>query len=340
MLMRTSNPRKLLACELKTIGFEPDKIFALMPAWCLEVIDQPSGLHEVRGLAAKYLGLEVGPDGKLRKRLMSHASFKSKPGTQAAALDPLRALIAALASEIASVTRNPYTGSDLNATSLRSRLLENPGLQWLGLRELLAVCWGNGVPVVYLPHLPISKSNIDGIVTMSEGRPVIIITKDAEPAWLLYVLAHEMGHIFLRHLESEGGSIFDENVSVDANYEITSEVDKQEFETNRYTSYLLRGSIEFSMSIPKKAPEFARTAEHIGRNLRIDPGHIILNATKHSRSFGRTPWHLAKSALALLSEKPSADIFHHMLREHIDMGRLSDNACELYRRMGLIQQTW
>jgi hypothetical protein len=74
------------------------------------------------------------------------------------------------------------------------------------------------------------------MVTFVGGRPVVILTKkDEHPDWMLFILAHELGHLANRHLtEVDGQAIVDEAVNKD-----DSISDMQEREANGYALQLL-----------------------------------------------------------------------------------------------------
>jgi hypothetical protein len=331
----SADPKKALTKEFVAVGLKKDA-FKVLPDWWEEAVAHPSGVFEVRGFAAKHFGLEIGPDGRLRQRLMPHACFKTRGGTDVSEVASARAMATAVAKVVASVTTTPWGGALPSASRLRATALANGNTPWVGLDDLLAACWSNGVPVVYMPSLPVTKSKMDGMVTFCGGRPVILITKKTSaPAWMLFVLAHEIGHIALGHLDKcEGGAIVDEKVS-----EEDCDSDDQEKAANAYALEVLTGGGKGTIRLTRlmNAASLANAALGFGRTNGIDPGHLILNAVKNTPINGKEPWPLGNAALKHIGQDtPAADMCCDALRKHVNVDGLSDDSFEFLERIGLL----
>lgn len=335
---RTSpnDPKTLLRKEFVAVGLKPKDAFDALPEWWEDAVAYPSGVFEVRGFVAKHFGLEIGPDGRLRQRLMPHACFKTRTGTDVAEIASARAMATAVAKVVASVTTTPWAGSLPSAARLRSTAIARGNTPWVGLDDLLDACWSNGVPVVYMPSLPVAKSKMDGMVTFCCGRPVILVTKKASaPAWMLFVLAHEMGHVAEGHLDQcEGGAIVDEKVS-----EEDGDIDEQEQAANAYALQILTGGERSNIRLTRlmNAASLADAALRFGRTNGIDPGHVILNAVKNSPINGKEPWPLGNAALKHIGEDITAtDMCREALQQHTNVDALSDDSFEFLERIGLL----
>ena len=332
----SADPKKLLQREFAAVGLKPKDAFHVLPEWWEEAVGHPSGMFEVRGFVAKHFGLEIGPDGRLRQRLMPHACFKTRTGTEATEIASARAMATAVAKVVASITMPPWSGSLPSASVLRNAAIANGKTPWVGLDDLLDACWSNGVPVIYMPSLPVTKSKMDGMVTFCGGRPVILVTKKASaPAWMLFVLAHEMGHVAEGHLDQcEGGAIVDEKVSEEAD-----DTDEQEKMANAYALQVLTGGEKGNIRLNRlmNAAALADAALRFGRTNRIDPGHVILNAVKNSPINGKEPWPLGNAALKHIGEDVStADMCREALRRNIDADALSDDSFEFLERIDIL----
>ncbi len=340
----TADPRKILTREFAAVGLSKDAIQAL-PEWWEEAVGHPSGVYEVRGFAAKHFGLEIGPNGQLRQRLMPHACFKTRIGTDITEVASARALATAVASIIAAATVQPLSVSSTAsivasslppAVDIRHAVLGS-GRPWVGLSDLLGVCWGAGIPVVYLPSLPVSKPKMEGMVTFCGGRPVILVTtrKAEQPAWMLFVLAHEMGHVALGHLDQRnGGTIMDESVSEDD----TGLADPQEVAANVYALHLLNGeTTDITLGHLMKPTILAEAAVRYGREHGIDPGHVVLKAVRNTSVNGRSPWGLGANALKLLDHEASSSVLcRDALRRNVNLDALSDDSFEFLERLGVL----
>lgn len=330
------DPKKLLQREFSAVGLKAKDAFQALPEWWEEAVAHPSGVFEVRGFVAKHFGLEIGPDGRLRQRHMPHACFKTRTGTDISEIASARALATAVAKVVASATTIPWSGSLPSAANLRAIAIAHGNTPWVGLDDLLDACWSNGVPVVYMPNLLVTKSKMEGMVTFCGGRPVILVTKKAAaPAWMLFVLAHEMGHIAEGHLDQcEGEAIVDEKVSEEG-----TDTDDQEKAANTYALQLLTGGKKGNISLKHPMPpaKLAKTAVEFGFKGGIDPGHVILNAASNSVFNGKHPFPLANAALKHIGEDvPTADMCREALRRNIDMDALSDDSFEFLERIGLL----
>ena len=330
------DPKKLLQREFTNVGLRPKDVFSMLPEWWGEAVMHPSGVFEVRGFVAKHFGLEIGPNGRLRQCLMPHACFKTRTGTNVSEIASARAMATAVAKVVASITTNRWSGALPLAARLRATAVINGNMPWVGLDDLLNACWSNGVPVIYMPSLPVAKPKMDGIVTSCGSRPVILVTKKAPaPAWILFVLAHEMGHIALGHLDQcdEGGAIVDEQVS-----EESDDTDEQERAANTYALQVLTGGKDIRLTYLTNAAMLADAAFVYGRTNGIDPGHVILNAVKNSPINGKAPWPLGNAALKCIGENlPTVEeICREALRRNVDIDALPDDSFEFLERIGLL----
>lgn len=339
----SADPKKLLIKELAAVGLKKDVLQAL-PEWWEDALAHPSGVYEIRGFVAKHCGLEIGPNGLLHQRRMPDACFKTRTGTDIAVVASARAMATAVARIVAGATvctrpagsNTPWSGGLPRAANLRRAVLDGER-PWVGLSDLLAICWKNGIPVVYLPSLPVSKPKMDGMVTFCGGRPVILVTKKADqPAWMLFVLAHEMGHLALSHLdECDGGAIVDEKVSEDE----LGVADPQEVAANAYALQLLTGDEKGGIHLPSlmKAAALAEAATRFGREHHIDPGHVVLNAVRNTTVNGQSPWALGNKALKHLDrEEASSVLCREALRRNIDVDALSDDSFDFLERLGVL----
>lgn len=328
-----STPLSILKKEFTAVGLKAIDVVKSLPEWAEDALAHPSGIHEVRGFVAKHYGLMIDTDGTLRQRVMPAARFKTRSGADIGMVAPARALVTSVAHDVARIATTPWRGVLPSADALRTQCIA-AGRPWIGLDELLELCWGYGVPVVYLPTLPVSQPKMEGMVTFCGDRPVIVVTKKCSPAWMLFILGHEMGHLALAHLD--GGTIVDETVA-----EGTADADDaQERDANRYALRLLTGEGRETLNLPRLMPaaSLVNVATNYGRQYRIDPGHVILNVTKNTLVKGERPWSLANAALKLLAPDPDAVATRcrAFLRDHADMDRLSDDQFGFLERLGVL----
>lgn len=328
------NPQKILEMEVRKVGFTAKDALAALPDWWQDGIAEPSGLIEIRGFIAKHFGLEIGPDGKLRQKVLPNALFKTAKGTDIHTLAPARSMVAAVARIIATATKTEWKGTFPSASELRAEILAAGEKPWVGFKDLVWACWERGVPVVNIPNLPTSKKSMDGLVTFSKDRPVIVLSKaQDQPAWVLFVLGHEMGHIGCSHLPLiEGEAIIDEKIAEDFHQD-----DAQEAEANAYAIEVITGGADRRFGLPHlmNGNKFAAVAVANAERLGVDPGHLILNIASSSKT--KNLWPLANTAVSRLESKGDASVItREAMRAHIDLDVLSDDSFEFLEKLNLI----
>src|SRR5262249_3747340 len=152
---------------------------------------------------------------------------------------------------------------------------------------LIDYCWSLGIPVIHLSSFPNAKRP-DGLCASVKGRPVIVLCKKVmRSAWLLFILAHELGHVALGHIEDDG-VLIDESMSDNVK-------DKEEDDANAFAIELLTGNADERFSSSGRWPNATQLAEvalETGTRLRIDPGHIVLN---YAHTMGGPFWPIANA---------------------------------------------
>jgi hypothetical protein len=188
------------------------------------------------------------------------------------------------------------------------------------LEDLLNYCWEIGIPVVHTSKFPIGTRKPDGMAVCSQdGRPVIVLCKDSQrPAWLVFILAHELGHIALGHVP-KGGAV------VDGNLEAASG-EEEERQANEFASVLLTGKPDLGLSFhgPLQAGMLARKAQEFARRYRISPGVAALNW-----GFNTGNWPVANGAVKILEGTQNAlEIIRRSAASGLDWDSLSEDTTE------------
>ena len=145
----------------------------------------------------------------------------------------------------------------------------------VNLESLLDFCWNHGIPVIHFDFFDIfgkgknRPAKSDGLVIVIKNRPVIIIGSSRKySAWLLFILAHELGHIANGHLQE--GILSDESFKDGVN-------DHEENVANRFSTQLLLGDIPlyWNRNLDKKT--LLRKVQCLSEEHSLDPGTLILN---------------------------------------------------------------
>ena len=156
----------------------------------------------------------------------------------------------------------------------------------------------------------------------------IVLSRNAKySAWLLCILAHELGHILRGHV-----STYDALVDQEINR--TDATDAEEHAANASALELWSGISTLAVipvSFKASARSLAQAALNAGTHERIDPGHLVLNC---AYQMGGNFFAVANAALNLL--EPHADavgvVRSHMLA-HLDKTKLPADTYEFVLRL-------
>lgn len=209
--------------------------------------------------------------------------------------------------------------------------------------------WRLGVPVLHLPEIPVRGKKPDGMVTFVAGRPVVVLLNARKLAeWMVFVLAHELGHIAMGHLGTlDGAAIVDEKVNLAAESGSspgqTYGGDTQEAEANSYASgVLVPSGQKITLGSPPwpVAERLAECALGFGRANQVSPGHAVLNAANHSPRDGRPSFALGIKAAQVLAVRlgtPStADTCRAAAQRHLDLAKLRPDTLDFLEKLKVI----
>lgn len=322
---KTQNPMTVVYANLKKAGVERSYIKKyLLPEWWeddMAIDDDPLFFEITLGLARRlsvtYASL-INPDATLVFKLPEGIRFKKNNGKEIS--EATLGIIREAARLSAEATPVEYIPEILSAKALRERIL-NRGAASVNLETLLNECWAMGIPVLFLPEYPGTKP--DGVAFKINGRPVIIIGKAHKySAWLLFILAHEIGHILCGHLQDKefilDESIFDEGEDV------------QEKEANDFAKTLILGkATQYNLDGYHKPEEIVAEAQKKGQNEGIDPGALLLNVGWGIHQKGQKngiPFALKLLNLLNLlnpNPEPPRDTIRKFFSENIDYSAIS-----------------
>jgi hypothetical protein len=291
--------------RLSEAGF-PEKFVkevALPDWWDDEAGASPSGLAHGLMLISRHLGVELTSlqqeSSPVRLCLSAPCKFKKRPDAEEDDLAVARALAVRIAQLAVAATEQGSRPRLLSAKEVRQLLLDE-GNPWIGFSALVDYCWSVGLPVIHLSRFPKGARRPDGMAALVHGRPVILICcQRKSPAWMLFLLAHELGHISLGHV-ADNGLLIDEKLS-----ENGDDTDAEEMAANAFAVELLTGKPNCAYRANGRWPnaqKLAMLAKDVGRREHIDPGHIVLN---YAHNMGVEFFPVANAALSLI--EPRAD---------------------------------
>lgn len=287
---------KALKQRLKQSGYSDSVLAAVWPTWWSEDAEtSPSAQVELRFSIARKLGLD--PRSLLDDRppifvWKDEAKFKhltTESDSERSAMSSYGISIGRILVSAMPGVEMPLTG--MQAKDLRRSIIANK--PFVSLLDLLALCWGVGVPVIHLRVFPLAAKRVCAMSVRIGERFAILLGKDADyPPAIAFYLAHELGHIALGHIK-DGAAVVDLADPLDSK----KETDDEERVADQYALELLTGIA--SPKVDTQAQRF--TAKQLGNNLLetgaktgIEPGILAL-------CFGYTTGDWAKTNGAMKS---------------------------------------
>lgn len=320
-----------LYAKLKQQGFTRQFVKGVLPDWWDDsMANTASGYQEAGMLLAKLFNIR--PSSLLSENLAPEfrfgaRRFKRNQCSDVADLDQACSLAMTAAKLAVQAMPNAYVKPDA-AAELRRSLLSNPEQRWIDFSTLLQYCWQIGIPVLHLSHLPNGAKKMDGLALSVGGRPAIVLTSKRPHGYMLFHLAHELGHIAEGHVDEDGAWAID--TEIDA-------ADEQEDEVaaNRYGFTVLTGEPIFkglaeSASIPKKGTQLALASMVMASSRRIDPMHVALATAHRCKNFKLG----GAALLALVKNRPDdISVCTAMLERELDWESLSDDEAAVLRKL-------
>ena len=278
---------------------------------------------------SRHLGIDINtllnPTAKLRLKDFGICKYKKQAGTTDDELLLSRVIATRAAQLAAAAMDRPYLPVP-SAGVLRETILENAS--WVGFEQLLDWCWAAGIPVLHVNNFPTdAKKKPMGFTLRVNGRPAIVLCSEkSQPAWQLFILAHELGHLSYGHVP-ENGSLLDEHVH-------KNEPDDEEKQADTFAIELLTGRAGARIRNEgrwPKAADFAEDARRFGLRNQVDPGHVILNC---AYTEGGDFWKIANAALKMLNPAANAvgSIGKRMVAQ-LNWERLPEDSSEFLMRI-------
>lgn len=333
MTTTAQDPMKILYQRLRAVGFDTPYVrnFALPSWWDDGAAQNDSGYQEGLLLLSRHLGLSLkslqDESAPLELREFGPCNFKKSEGVTEGDLAIARSICTRAAQIAAASIQTPWEGKvPVDGSEIREAIL-NTGARWVSLSSLLDWCWSNGIPVLHITSFPRSSKKMDGMAALVDGRPIIVLCKNVkQEAWLLFILAHELGHIVRGHV-SQNGVLVDEHIAKDS-------TDEQEAEANATAVEILTGDSGCRFSSPGRwlnAKKLAMAAKEHGRIHQIDPGHIVLNYSNYK---GPSFHALGNAALKLICPHSDATkLIHEKMAANLDWSGIPEDCSEFLMRV-------
>lgn len=301
----------------------------VLPAWWEDTLAAtPGGLREAAGYICAHLGfslhslldasqkLTFAHTGQVKYKKAKDVTEHDITLTTHYALGAARAVASAYAGQpAATVVSAPQ--------EWRNALLGQTGCQWIQLEHILKAAWEMGIPVLHLHNLPDGAKKPDALTTMVGDRPVIVVFSGRKsPSWVAFIVAHELGHVFHKHLKA-GQTLVDEKIQ-------PASEEKEERLANDFASRLLTGQSDLGLHSGRSlgVQQLADAATKFGAKYRIAPGVAALN-------YGFTTgfWAAANGAVTCLEKhEDAAKYFAKALSGHLAPDDVTEESWEWLTR--------
>lgn len=312
---------KDLYSRLKERGFDRAFLqeFVLPEWWDDELADVEANRAMAESYIAKQLGFSLQElqhrERELSMPLIVEARFKRYKNQVDSSV-----LASALLAQQAAGRVIGAIGDQLppfqcfSATEIREEILRIK--PYVELDSLLDFCWDKGIPVIQLSQVPKAGKRFDGMAAFVDDHPVIVLASNRDsPPWLAFHLAHELGHVMLKHV-GPGQSVLDPSLSGSA------DGGKYEDEADAFACKTLTGHSEPAIdNLQLKAPQLATFVAGHSTRLGVDAGVLAL---VYAKSNDR--WAPAQKALKYLNlETGGRDAVALRLKRWLpDLGKVSE----------------
>lgn len=275
--------------ELRQAGIANAAIEAVWPQWwSADAAKSLSATVELTYTVARRLGLSPSAlfDGSTKFLWRDDTKFKNLGTTS----ERDQAILAAFATAIGrcalGATRQAGISNLPDVDTLRETILSQGHL--VDALELLNFCWSFGIPVLQLRIFPLRQKRMHAVTVREQGRYAILLGYDSKYyAVVAYILAHEIAHILLGHLEHSSSLLeIEDPLRIE-------DKDDEETQANELALRLLTGMATPQISANTEsytASQLARASMKAAVEAQVDPGVLALclghTTRKWAQSYG------------------------------------------------------
>lgn len=330
-----NDPAYSLRKRLRRVGLSNSAIDAAWPTWWSDEADASSSARaELRYSLARKLGLDprsLLEDGS-EPEFVWHdvARFKHLIGETDREKAVISSFGAALGGLLIAATHSLVSIAGRTAIELRSAILERK--RFIGLSDLLSLCWSAGIPTIHLRVFPWRGKRMSAMTVQVSRRNAILLARDSQyPAQIAFYLAHELAHILLNHLSEESVLVDFEPASShgigleDPNPDPPQIPDPEEFNADRFALELLTGESSPSvlpMSHAGGARSLADAVLRASEGLRIEPGTLAL-----CYGYSTGAWNVANGSLKYIysSHRPVWEVINDVALQQLSLESLPED---------------
>lgn len=322
MTVITTNPMSNLYSQLNTVGIVKSFAKKVLPEWWDdEIALSASGLQQAQLYFSRAFNLDIASlqAGQLQPKFHAvERKFKLSRNVTDDDVTVGAHYVTAIAKLALQTIAQSQPVVPKDPSALRQLIIEK--YSCVNLSGLLSFCTEVGIPVLHLDKVLGKK--MTGLVARIDGQFAIVISKNGHPAYQLFYLAHELGHIAQGHL-AKNGFIGDGSINS------SGKDDADENEADAYAIRLLNGSeVRYTTQGGALSPqELYSAAKRKSTEKNVDVGHIILN-------FGNAQKNIPLANMALRKVEGSdngADVINQAFFSSLNQELLSDDQLQLLK---------
>lgn len=303
----------------------------VLPGWWEDgMLATESGIEHGLAYLSSFFNIPMVrllEDSDLREQGTVAVSYKKRSDSPDDSLGKATLLGLWVARLVASACKIPYSELPSDATVVY-RELSRGKKNGVNFSDLIEYAWSHGIPVVRIMP-PKTGNHPDGLCTVVDGRPVIILMKKQDScAWQEFILAHELGHAALGHVFRDAEKTIIDRLSGDVSRGAIED------EANHWGCSSLSDNPLTDMSTswhdrPATGKDLSLMAFREAARSNIDPGFLILNYAR-----GVKDYRLGNAALMNIDDHKAFAALDEKLRAYIDEEDLSQ---EYWDRLGQLQ---
>lgn len=288
MTTATSNPIKRIYSRLSDeLGLDrPYVRQRILPDWWDDALaENPAAFAEAVGHISRHTGLLLDAlldEGFPLEFPGTHVRYYKSDRLSYQDVNLAGQLASGLAALVASAVTVPYRPIPNHYDEIRTQILAE-GKPGVSFEALVAWCWKHGIPVVPMVNFPKKQRKMQGLISFRAPNPVIVLSDGHRfHSWLLFHLAHEIGHLALGHV-GEDTLLMDAEISQVGSESATGYGSDGDAENEKAATEFGVGIITgehspiYTSSHHLTAEQVAREATRLGNESRVDPGFIALN---------------------------------------------------------------
>ncbi|BAQ63220.1 predicted Zn peptidase (plasmid) [Geminocystis sp. NIES-3708] len=293
-----------------------------LPSWWDEELNnKPVAVLECSGYIADRFGLDLksllSEDEVVKFRGITETKFKQRLNNKKSEI--AHGLANRFAEMIAYGYESNFTGIPDNVDEIRAEILQTHST--INLNSLLDYCWLHGIAVAHFNEFPERATKFYGMIQLHNNKPVIVLAINyKESPKLAFILAHELGHLALKHITE--GELFDEKI------EFNNDGNNEEQEANQFAVKLLLGDCDNCFEDKKFHNQdhlIKKVKEIVSINPTIDMGSIIFNNAWHNNN----NWGFANIAFQkLYPDDNGQKLINEYLANKLDWDKFDDDNYE------------